>query len=360
MRIAQISPLFESVPPRGYGGTERVVSYLTEALVALGHDITLFASGDSETSARLISCAPRALRADGCIDPLPHHLLMLEAVYQRSHQFDLVHFHCDYVHLPMSRRLPVPTVTTLHGRLDIPDIFPLYRHFRELPLVSISNAQRRPLAWANWAATVYHGLPPDLYQMREGSGDYLAVLGRISPEKGVERAVEIARQVGLPLRVAAKVDPRDRRYFEREVRDLLRSPGVEFVGEIGEHEKEEFLGDARALLFPIDWPEPFGLVMIESMACGTPVIAFRRGSVPEIMEDGVTGFIVDDVEGAIEAVNRVEQIDRHRCREVFEQRFSASRMAADYLALYDTRLGEEQRPLSRETPDESAEPEPVG
>ena len=360
MRIAQVSPLYESVPPRGYGGTERVVSYLTEALVDLGHDVTLFASGDSSTSARLIPGSAGALRLNGCVDPLPHHLLMIESVFARHDQFDLIHFHCDYMHFPLSRRHRVPTLTTLHGRLDIPDLVPLYRQFRDIPLVSISDAQRRPLPWASWAGTVYHGLPANLYQPGQGRGEYLAVLGRISPEKGVARAIEIARRVGLPLRVAAKVDPADRQYFEREIRDLLTLPGVQFVGEIGEDEKEEFLGNALALLFPIDWPEPFGLVMIEAMACGTPVIAFRRGSVPEILDEGVTGLVVDDVDGAVAAVGRIRQLHRRRCRAVFEKRFSASRMAEDYVALYRCLVEGERDSLVGETSEVADQPEPVG
>jgi glycosyltransferase involved in cell wall biosynthesis len=337
LRIAQVAPLYESVPPQCYGGTERVVSYLTEELVGQGHEVTLFASGDSVTRARLVASCPRSLRlGEGCRDQLVYHIIMLDQVFQRAEEFDVIHFHCDYLHFPLSGRHPVPHLSTLHGRLDIPDLQPLYRQFARQPLVSISNSQRRPLAWANWQGTVYHGLPLDLHTFRGRPGQYLAFLGRISPEKRVDRAIEIARRVGMPLRVAAKVDPADRKYYEDEIRPLLEAagPSVEFLGEVGGKDKDEFLGNAYALLFPIDWPEPFGLVMIEAMACGTPVIAYRNGSVPEVMEDGVTGFVVDDLEQAVRAVGRVGELSRRRCREVFEQRFSAPRMARDYLTLY--------------------------
>ncbi len=287
MRIAQVAPLYESVPPKYYGGTERIVSYLTEELVRQGHDVTLFASGDSVTAAQLVPACPSSLRLDrSCEDQLAHHVLMLEHVVQRAAEFDVLHFHVDYLHFPFSRRQPTPHVTTLHGRLDIPDLVPLYREFNGVPLVSISDAQREPLPWANWLATVYHGLPPDLYRFRGEPGGYLAFLGRISPEKRVDRAIEIAQRVRMPLRIAAKIDAVDQAYFEREIEPLLDDPLVEYVGEIGETEKDEFLGNAQALLFPIDWPEPFGLVMIEALACGTPVIAYRHGSVPEVLDDG--------------------------------------------------------------------------
>lgn len=335
MRIAQVAPLYESVPPKYYGGTERVVSYLTEELVRMGHEVTLFASGDSVTSARLVAPCRRSLRLDRqCVDQLSHHVLMLEMVLREADRFDVIHFHIDYIHFPLARRCPTPHVTTLHGRLDIPDLLPLYHEFHDLPMVSISNAQREPMPWVNWQATVYHGLPPDLYVLREEPGEYLAFVGRIAPEKRVDRAIEIARRVDMPLRIAAKVDRVDREYFEQVVRPLLSDPRVEYLGEIGEREKQEFLSRAYALLFPIDWPEPFGLVMIEAMACGTPVIAYRRGSVPEVMEEGVTGFIVEGLEEAVQAVQRVEQLSRRRCRQVFEERFTASRMARDYLRVY--------------------------
>lgn len=346
MRIAQVAPLYERVPPLYYGGTERVVSYLTEALVAQGHEVTLFASGDSITKARLVSGAPRALRLDeNCIDQLAHHFVLMEKVFKQAHDFDIIHFHIDYLHFPLSRRIAVPTVTTLHGRLDIPDLVPLYQEFPEMPVVSISNSQREPLPWLNWQGTVYHGLPKDLLDFHPEPGQYLAFLGRISPEKRVDRAIKIAKQAGLPLKVAAKVDDADREYYEREIEHLLDDSRVEFIGEIGEEEKNEFLGNALALLFPIDWAEPFGLVMIEAMACGTPVIAFNQGSVPEIMEDGVTGFLCQNIEEAVAAVKRLPEISRQRCREVFEERFSADRMAQDYVKIY-RQLLEQPPPLN--------------
>ena len=336
MRIAQVAPLYESVPPKYYGGTERVVSYLTEELVRQGHDVTLFASGDSETKAHLVAACRRSLRMDKhCVDRLAHHMLMLENVVQRAAEFDIVHFHTDYLHFPLSRREQITHVTTLHGRLDLPDLVPVYQEFREMPVISISNVQREPLPWANWQATVYHGLPADMYQFRDKTGTYLAFLGRVSPEKRVDRAIEIAKQVGIPLKVAAKVDRVDKDYFETVVEPLLRHPFVEFVGEIGEGEKEEFLSNAYALLFPIDWPEPFGLVIIEAMACGTPVIAYCGGAVPEVMEEGHTGFIVEGLEDAVDAVRRVPELSRKRCREVFDHRFTAARMAHDYVQVYE-------------------------
>lgn len=339
MKIAQVAPLHESVPPRLYGGTERVVSYITEELVSLGHHVTLFASGDSVTSAELIPGCDRALRLDPASgDPIASQVLLLEKVFQEAHRFDVIHFHCDYLHFPLSLRAAIPNVTTLHGRLDIPALAPLYREYSKLPLVSVSNAQREPIPWAGWRATVYHGLPVGAAAPRMDPDGYLAVLGRVSPEKGIDHAIEIARRAGLTLRIAAKVDRSDREYFDVVIRPLLREPGVEFLGEVGEDDKESFLGGARGLLFPIDWPEPFGLVMIEAMACGTPVIAFPRGSVPEVVEDGVTGFVVPDVAGAVKAVERLDTIDRARVRRVFEQRFSSRRMARDYLDVYASLL----------------------
>ncbi len=336
MRIAQVAPLYESVPPKYYGGTERIVSYLTEELVRQGHEVTLFASGDSKTGARLVAACPRSLRTDTrCVDQMAHHVLMMERVLQRADAFDLVHFHIDYLHFPVSRRRAYAHVTTLHGRLDLPDLVPLYREFRDMPVVSISDAQREPLFWADWQATVYHGLPPGLFRFRAQAGTYLAFLGRISPEKRVDRAIEIARRAGMPLKIAAKVDRVDRDYFEGVVKPLLRDPRIEFLGEIGDREKDAFLGGAYALLFPIDWPEPFGLVMIEALACGTPVIAWRRGSVPEVMEPGRTGFVVESLEEAVEAVRRVPQLSRVRCREAFDERFTSARMAAGYLRVYE-------------------------
>jgi glycosyltransferase involved in cell wall biosynthesis len=337
LKIAQVAPLYESVPPKCYGGTERVVSYLTEELVRQGHDVTLFASGDSETQAELIAPCPRSLRLDpACKDQLAHHIIMLEQVIREAPRFDIIHFHIDYLHFPFSRQQEIPHVTTLHGRLDMPDLQPLYRTFERQPLVSISNAQRRPLPFVNWVGTVYHGLPLGLHTFREGPGEYLAFLGRISPEKGIEHAVAIALRLGMELRVAAKVDAADRDYYEEVIRPLFRKAGrlVQFLGEVGGADKDEFLGNAHALLFPIVWPEPFGLVMIEAMACGTPVIAFRAGSVPEVMDDGVTGFIVENEEQAAQAVGRVPELSRRRCRKVFEKRFSAARMARDYLRVY--------------------------
>ena len=335
MRIAQVSPLYESVPPTLYGGTERVVSYLTEALVQQGHDVTLFASGDSVTSAKLVPCSPRSLRLDEeCIDQLAHHILMLEKVFQAADDFDVVHFHIDYMHFPLSRRYNVPQVTTLHGRLDLPDLQPLYREYTDMPLVSISDAQRDPLKFANWEGTVYHGLPQDLYTFREQPGEYLAFVGRISPEKRVDRAIEIAIKAGMPLKIAAKVDDADRDYYEQNIKHLLDHPLIEFIGEIGEAEKNEFNGNAFAFLFPIDWPEPFGLSMVEATACGTPVIAFPCGSVPEIIEEGVNGFMVNSIDEAVAALDKVPALDRRRVREVFDERFSAPRMARDYVEIY--------------------------
>jgi glycosyltransferase involved in cell wall biosynthesis len=336
MKIAQVAPLCESVPPKFYGGTERVVSHLTEELVRQGHDVTLFASGDSVTTAKLHAICPRALRLEGgnIIDPLAHHIRMVEIVAREAHDFDVVHFHIDYLHFPVSRRQRNATLTTLHGRLDIPDLHPLYREFTDMRLVSISNSQRLPMPWANWVGTVYHGLPEHLYKASERPGKYLAFLGRISPEKRVDRAIEIAKRVGMPIRIVAKVDAVDKEYFHSRIEKLFDDPLVEYVGEIGEREKSEFLGNAYALLFPIDWPEPFGLVMIEAMACGTPVIAYRMGSVPEVVDEGTTGYIVDNLDDAVTAVHRAGALDRRICRQIFEERFSARRMCLDYFELY--------------------------
>ena len=336
MRIAQISPLYESCPPQLYGGTERVVSYLTEELVRQGHEVTLFASGDSQTKATLRAPCDRALRLDPrCKDPLPHHLVMLNRVARSAEAFDIIHFHVDALHFPLFAPLWGKTLTTTHGRLDLPDLLPLFREFPMMPLVSISDAQRAPVPWASWQGTVHHGLPTDLYPPGSGEGGYLAFIGRISPEKGVENAIEIAHRVGIALKIAAKVDKADLDYYNNKIKRVLRDPGVEFIGEIGDRDKGEFLGRAMALLFPIDWPEPFGLVMIEAMANGTPVIAFRRGSVPEIIDKGVTGFVVDSVDGAVAAVPRAAVLDRTGVRRRFEERFSVERMARDYVELYD-------------------------
>lgn len=336
MRIAQVAPLYESVPPKLYGGTERIVSYLSEELVRQGHDVTLFASADSSTTAQLRPVCPRSLRLEGrrVIDPLAHHVRMIEMVAREARDFDIVHFHIDYLHFSVSRRERIPAVTTTHGRLDIPDALPLFREFREMPLVSISNAQRKPMPWANWIDTVYHGLPEHLYTPREKPGRYLAFLGRICPEKRVDRAIAIAKRVGMPIKIAAKIDAADEEYFETKIRKLLDHSLVEFIGEISEREKSGFLSHAHALLFPIDWPEPFGLVMIEALACGTPVVAYSRGSVPEILDDGVTGYLVNRIDSAVRAVRRIDSIDRKACRRVFEERFSARRMASDYLKVY--------------------------
>ena len=335
MRIAQVAPLIESVPPKHYGGTERIVSYLTEELVRAGHDVTLFASGDSVTTARLVAPCQRSLRKnERCKDPVAREVLLLDHVIEHADEFDLIHFHTGYLHFPISRYLRVPHVTTLHGRLDIPDLIPVFDRFRNEPLISISNAQRQPLPWANWQATIYHGLHTEQFQFRPNPGDYLAFLGRISPEKRADRAIEIAKRAGMPLKLAAKVDRADRRYFKRVIEPLLEESHVDWVGEITDRDKNEFLGSAYALLFPIDWPEPFGLVMIEAMACGTPVIAYNSGSVPEVMEDGVTGFIVEDLDDAAKAVSRVCDVSRARCRETFERRFAANRMASDYIEIY--------------------------
>ena len=347
MKIAQVAPLAESVPPRLYGGTERVVSFLTEELVRLGHDVTLFASGDSQTSARLVPASPRAIRLDRDVrDSFAPHILMLERVIKSADEFDVIHFHISQFHFPTSRRLPVAHVTTLHGRLDIPELFPLYAEFDDIPLVSISDAQRSPIPDAGWAATIPHGLPLDLLRFHQGPGEYLAFVGRISPEKRVDRAIAIAKGVGQTLRIAAKVDPADQEYFDREIRHLLDHPLVEYIGEIDEAQKNEFLGNASALLFPIDWPEPFGLVMIEAMACGVPIVAFRGGSVEEVIDHGVTGFIVDGIDEAIAAVRAVPDLDRHTCRAVFEHRFNVTRMATDYLSVYEQLMSDRRsRPM---------------
>lgn len=347
MRIAQVAPLSESVPPRKYGGTERVVSWLTEELVRLGHDVTLFASGDSITTARLVPACAKALRLDaGCQDRLAYHVLMMEEVFRQAEDFDLIHCHLDYLHFSLARRSQTPCLTTLHGRLDIPDLAPIHEIFREQPLVSISNAQRGPLSWANWLGTVHHGMPDRLLTLREGEQGYLAFLGRISPEKGVDEAIRIACRVGMPLKIAAKVDLADRLYFEQQIKPMLNHPLVEFIGEIGTEEKNDFLGNAAALLFPINWPEPFGLVMIEALACGTPVIAYRCGSVPEIIDEGVVGFIVSNIEEAAAAVGKLDSVDRRDCRRHFERYFSDERMARDYLNIYQRLIRKKQPALS--------------
>jgi len=335
MRIAQVAPLTEAIPPKLYGGTERVVYWLTEELVALGNDVTLFASGDSRTSAKLVASWPKALRLDGAIrDPNALHTVMLERVRQRADDFDLLHFHLDYYPFSLFARQDTPYITTLHGRLDLPEHQPVFNTFRSVPLVSISNSQRRPVPQANWVGTIYHGLPENLLTPRPVKPSYLAVLGRIAPEKAIDRAIRIAKRCGIPLKIAAKVDRVDQDYYAQVIRPLLDPPHIEYIGEISDREKSDFLSGAIALMVTIDWPEPFGLVMIESMACGTPVVAFNRGSVPEVVEDNLTGFIVEDETSAVSAVNRIAQLDRRKVRTRFEQRFTARRMAIDYLSAY--------------------------
>ncbi|TWT05925.1 glycosyltransferase family 4 protein [Reyranella sp. CPCC 100927] len=348
MRIAQIAPIIEDVPPRLYGGTERIVSYLTEELVALGHDVTLFASGTSITTAELVPVVSEALRLRPDMhDPLPYYMIMLDRVRQRLGEFDILHFHIDAMHYPLMRSHADRVLTTLHGRQDLPELPPLYSAFPDLPLVSISNAQRRPIPTAHFVATVHHGLPVDLYRPTFSSGEdrhgrgrgYLAFLGRMAPEKRPDLAIEIARKAGLPLKLAAKVDKADRAYFCDCIAPLLKQPDIEFIGEINEREKERFLGEAAALLFPISWPEPFGLVMIEAMACGTPVLAFHAGSVPEVVDHGVTGLIVETVDQAVAALPDIVRLDRTAVRRCFERRFTSRRMATDYVTVYERQLG---------------------
>ncbi|HVV93311.1 MAG TPA: glycosyltransferase family 4 protein [Hyphomicrobiales bacterium] len=335
MRIAQVAPLTEAVPPKLYGGTERVISWLTEELVALGHHVTLFASGDSRTSATLVPMWPKALRLDGSVrDPMALHMAMLEEVYRRAGEFDIIHCHLDYYPFSLFSRQEVPFITTLHGRLDLPEHQPVFETFRDIPIISISNSQRRPLPHANWVRTIHHGLPEALLAPQPANPSYLAFLGRISPEKRLDCAIRIAQRCGLPLKIAAKVDRADRDYFEDEIKPLLDADGIELIGEISDAEKPAFLSGALALLCTVDWPEPFGLVMIEAMACGTPVIAFNRGSVPEVVEDGLTGFIVEDELSAVGAVGQLARLSRQAVRRRFEERFTATRMAEDYLATY--------------------------
>ena len=335
MKIAQIAPLWESVPPKLYGGTERVVSYLTEELVRQGHEVTLFASGDSQTTARLRPPISQALRLNGTIDPdIPFTLLQEMAFGGEAGQFDIIHSHLDYLGFSISRRCATPVLTTLHGQLDLPELLPVFDEFAELPMCSISNAQRGPLPHLNWQGTVYHGLPA-VYPFYPKSGSYLAFLGRMAPEKRPDHAIEIARRVGMPLRMAAKVDGANREYFQTQIAPLLEDPLVDYIGEITDAEKGDFLSNAAAVICPYDWPEPFGLVLIEALACGTPVLAYRRGSIPEIIDDGVTGFICDNVNEMVAALGRLPRIQRQHCRQAFESRFMVTRMAKDYLQLYE-------------------------
>jgi glycosyltransferase involved in cell wall biosynthesis len=335
MKIAQVAPLYESVPPKFYGGTERVVSYLTEELVRQGHEVTLFASGDSVTNARLISNTEKALRLNAkCSDHLSHHIVQLQEIAERANEFDIIHFHNDYIHFPISVHFNVPHVTTLHGRMDLPELQHVYNKFPQQPVISISNKQREPMPQANWVGTIYHGLPANLLNIGTGEGNYLAFIGRISPEKRVDRAIEIAKAIGLQLKIAAKIDSEDQKYFDSHIKQLLDDPLIEFIGEINEDQKERFLGDALAMLFPVDWPEPFGMVMIESMACGIPVIAFNCGSVPEVIDDGESGFIVNSVDESIKAVEKLNKLSKRNVRNCFEQRFTAERMTRDYIEIY--------------------------
>jgi len=356
MKIAQISPLIESVPPRLYGGTERVVAYLTETLVSHGHDVTLFASGDSVTAAKLVPCCTMAIRLDPASkDFIPHYMLMLDKVMARASEFDILHFHIDHLHFPLCRGLEHRTVTTLHGRQDCPDNLPFYAGFSDMPLVSISHSQRQPISHANFVGTVHHGLQTGLYEPNlRPRGGYAAFLGRISPEKGPVDAIRIARSLGIPLKIAAKIDAADEAYFRDHVKPALATPGVEFIGEVGDKEKREFLGNASVLLFPICWPEPFGLVLIEAMACGTPVLAYDSGAVREVIDDGTTGRVVKTLDEAIVALPRVMELDRRKVRARFEERFSARRMMNDYLRIYRMLLKQRPERSLRDGLDEEA------
>ncbi|HYF68021.1 MAG TPA: glycosyltransferase family 4 protein [Ohtaekwangia sp.] len=343
MKIAQVSPLFESVPPKLYGGTERVVSFLTDTLVDMGHDVTLFASGDSITKAKLQCVTPNALRLAGIRDPFSLHTLQLQQVIEMADEFDIIHFHTDYFHFPVSRLSTYNHVTTLHGRLDLPELAPLYAQFDDIPLVSISMAQRIPVSFANWVGNVYHGVPGALLKPGDGKGGYAVFIGRFSPEKGVDQAIEIAARAGLKIKIAAKVDPADHEYYEGNIKPLLNLPHVEYLGEVNEEQKQELLANALVFLLPIAWPEPFGMVMIESLACGTPVVAYGLGSVPEVLENGKTGFVVHDIERAVHAVARIDQISRDYCRQTFEERFEARRMAIEYVEIYEKIIREDKQ-----------------
>jgi glycosyltransferase involved in cell wall biosynthesis len=345
MKIAQVAPVFESVPPLGYGGTERVISYLTEELVRMNHEVTLFATGESKTSARLVPIAPHSVRAQpGRMDWMAYQCISMDMVAAMSHEFDVIHFHTDYFHFPLARQLRTPHVTTLHGRLDLPELPALYEHFGDIPLVSISDSQRAPLPDANWVGTVHHGLPKALFALNETPGEYFAFVGRVSQEKRLDRAIQIAERCNRLLVVAAKIDKMDEGYFEQTLRPLFHKPGVRYIGEVGQAEKRELLENARALLFPVDWPEPFGLVMIEALACGTPVLAWRNGAIPEVLDDGVTGFVVSGMDEAVRAASRIRKLERRECRAAFEQRFSAERMARDYLRIYRQLIEQHPRP----------------
>jgi glycosyltransferase involved in cell wall biosynthesis len=350
MKIAQVAPVWESVPPKLYGGTERIVSYLTEELVRMGHEVTLFASGDSRTGAQLEAVCPRALRLNTGIFNRDASMVMLqERSLGSTGEFDIIHSHLDFLGFPLARRSFRPVVTTLHGRLDLPELEPVFREYAEMPLVSISDAQRRPMSWANWQTTIHHGLPRDLYSFHAEPEGYLAFLGRISPEKRPDHAIQLAKQTGLPLRIAAKVDPADREYYRSEIESMLDHPLIEFIGEISDEEKNEFVGNALALVCPYDWPEPFGLVLIEALACGTPVLAYRRGSIPEIIEDGETGFVCESLPEMVESIGRIKTIDRRHCRAAFEERFTADRMAHDYVTLYERVLDAHAVPAGPKT-----------
>lgn len=337
MKIAQVAPLYETVPPKKYGGTERVVSWLTEELVRQGHDVTLFATGDSETAAKLVPMVPRGLRhEEGFMhDKIGFHALMYERVSKMECEFDVIHFHSDYMHLPYARMLLTPSLATTHCRMDYYPLIDILNHYRDFPVVSISDAQRKFAPELNWRRTIHHGLPQDTFYLNEKAQDYLLFVGRLCPEKAPDKAIEIARKAGIPLKIGAKVDPADRQYFTDVVKPLLKGPGVEYLGEINDDQKQELMGNALALIHtPVQFPEPFGLVMIEAMACGTPVVAFRQGSIPEVIDQGVTGFVVDGVDSAAEAVKNVGSLSRKACREIFERRFTSSRMVSDYLTVY--------------------------
>jgi len=339
MKIAQVAPLYESVPPKLYGGTERIVSFLTEELVRAGHEVALFASGDSVSSATLVACIPEALRLkEKCEDLLAPHIVQLQNVIENSGKFDIIHFHTDYLSFPFTQFLNVPHLTTLHGKLTIEELQMIYDTYPDEPVVCISDSQCKPLPHANFIGRVHHGLPVDLFKKGNGSGNYFAFLGRISPEKRCDRAIQIAIATDTPIKIAAKIDKADRDYFETEIKRLFDHPLVEYIGEINEHQKQEFLGNALGLLFPIDWPEPFGLVIIEAMACGTPVLAWNQGSVPEIIENGTSGYIVDSMDNAIEAAKKIQALDRSQVRKCFEQRFTAERMMKQYLELYQKQI----------------------